>query len=300
MNRDFKIDFIGVGMPKSGSAWIVKFLRQHPEIYFPKKKEVNFFNEGSSIVEIMGSKGKIISNFSKGIDWYKKFFEGSKGKTRGEFSVSYLTDSKAPKRIRRQFPNVKILIILRNPVGFIYSLFWWMKSSIWTSEETRSLEFNDFIKQKHNYLKLGCYEMHLKNYLKHFPAENIHVILLDEIKENPLEAIKEIYKFLEVDQNFTPSNEVFQKTNTSRKVRFGFVQNFTSFFIGSLGKLHLKKLLNLIESPFLVNLYKKINTTREVYTSIKKRDSEYLKRFYGPSLTRLENLINKDLSSWRR
>jgi len=43
MSERFKPDFIGVGMAKCGSTWVTQILQEHPDIFIPEKKELNFF-----------------------------------------------------------------------------------------------------------------------------------------------------------------------------------------------------------------------------------------------------------------
>lgn len=40
-----KIDFIGIGAAKSGTTWLTTVLRQHPEIFLSKVKEIHYFNQ---------------------------------------------------------------------------------------------------------------------------------------------------------------------------------------------------------------------------------------------------------------
>ena len=57
-------------------------------------------------------------------DDYEKFFNGrTTEKAVGEVSAAYLYDKDVPGRILERLGKVKIIIILRNPVSMIYSLW---------------------------------------------------------------------------------------------------------------------------------------------------------------------------------
>lgn len=129
MSPKRQIDFIGIGAPRSASTWLSQCLYEHPQISFPTKhsqkklhpldKEQNFFSQ-SLFRRNYSQKNR----YAKGINWYLDNFDWSNTRqTRGEFSVSYLADSKAPIRIKKHFPNIKIIAILRNPVDMIYSAY---------------------------------------------------------------------------------------------------------------------------------------------------------------------------------
>jgi len=53
-------NFLIIGAQKSGTTWLARILKQHPEI-FVYGKEIHFFDRQQ--------------NFDKGIDWYKGHFE---------------------------------------------------------------------------------------------------------------------------------------------------------------------------------------------------------------------------------
>ena len=57
-NRNFKVDFIGIGAPRCGTTWIAKCLSEHPQICLSSVKETDFF-------------GKY---YRKGLSYYKSFF----------------------------------------------------------------------------------------------------------------------------------------------------------------------------------------------------------------------------------
>ena len=37
-------DFLGVGMQKAGTSWLYEQLRNHPDAWLPKRKELHFFD----------------------------------------------------------------------------------------------------------------------------------------------------------------------------------------------------------------------------------------------------------------
>jgi hypothetical protein len=294
MRGDFKLDFIGVGAAKCGTYWVTECLREHPKIRFSKIKEINFFNKTKGIY---GYDKRW--NYEKGISWYKRFFpKKEKGQILGEMSVDYLYDDLTPRLIKKHFPNVKIIICLRNPIDRTYSSYCWYKS-FWKEEKADS--FEEALKSQSEHIKRSLYYSQLKRYYDVFPNKNIHIILLNEIKENPKLVIKKLYKFLNVDDKFIPES-LNKKINSSKKSRI-------NFFIdpGLIYKLDKIKIINSLLYfikrigiySFLRKLYVKINFKTYKYPKMKKETRIQLKKTFKKDIERVEKLINRDLSFWK-
>jgi Sulfotransferase domain len=103
------VDFVGVGAQRSGTSWLYACLYEHPGICAPIK-ELHFFSRER--------------NYERGLDWYLGHFDRCPpGAVRGEFSTSYLYAPEAAGRIRAAFPEVRIMMSLRNPVARAYSQY---------------------------------------------------------------------------------------------------------------------------------------------------------------------------------
>src|SRR3989338_8844309 len=104
-----KIDFIGVGAMRCGTTWIWQCLIEHPRICSIPKKEVNFFREES---------------YEDRLDEYlAKFSHCPTDSLKGEFTPSYINRLDCAERIKRFFPDVKIIICLRNPIDRAYDQY---------------------------------------------------------------------------------------------------------------------------------------------------------------------------------
>ena len=100
-------DFIGIGAQKSGTSWLFKNLRKHPQLYFPETKEIHFFDW----------------YFYKGLNWYCKHFKDADiSQYKGEITPCYsiLSEEKI-KFIHQINPKLKIILLLRNPIERAWS-----------------------------------------------------------------------------------------------------------------------------------------------------------------------------------
>ncbi|OVE76355.1 hypothetical protein BVX97_01355 [bacterium E08(2017)] len=296
-----KVDFIGIGAEKSGSSWVCQCLESHPEIGFSAQcsdRELNFFNEARE------SDGYALwpSQYELGLDWYlEQFPDGFK--TIGEFSCSYFFDKAAPERIKDAFPDVKILATLRNPVDMIYSVYWWHKSGI------RSKVPPDFDKAvaDGNYEGIeafrGLYHKHLEKYLGLFDKNQVHVVLLDDIRKNPSETAKSVFEFLEVDSGFSIVG-LDKKVNPARKVRSVGLMSAASWFNNFMGKVGV----DLQESyargnvvlKWLYSIYASANLSREKYPDMKPETRKMLMEYYADDIGQLSALISRDLGQWKK
>src|SRR3989339_415720 len=106
-----KPDFFIVGAPKSGTTAMCTYLKQHPEIFMPEKKESHFFGTDLNSPRFIRDKKIYLSLFSKAKDERRV----------GESSVWYLYSKKAASEIKEFSPSASIIIMLRNPVDMLYS-----------------------------------------------------------------------------------------------------------------------------------------------------------------------------------
>jgi hypothetical protein len=104
-------DFLIVGAQKSGTSSLFAYLSQHPQILAASKKETHYFDGGRQ-----NSK---INNFQSRELWCRTYFP-LKIKMRSGFKTfeatpEYIFHPKAPQRIHKLLPNIKMILLLRNP-----------------------------------------------------------------------------------------------------------------------------------------------------------------------------------------
>jgi len=95
-------DFICVGPGKTGTNTLHHCLKEHPSICMAEGvKGARFFD----------------TFYSRGIEWYASLFNYCcDGAVKGEITETYFYKDPVPERIHRHLPDVKIIVILRNPI----------------------------------------------------------------------------------------------------------------------------------------------------------------------------------------
>ncbi len=293
MKNKFQVDFIGVGAAKCGTGWVAQCLREHPEVSLSRIKEVTFFNKQKGIY----SDNKEW-NYTKGFQWYRSHFPNEKGKIKGEISVDYLYDKETPKLIKENFPRVKIIICLRNPVDRTYSHYIWLKDNF---KKEKANSFEEALETQPEYIKRSLYYDQLKRYYNIFPDENILVILTDNMKKEPRATAKKLFKFLGINYEFIPPS-LNKNINSARKVRF---ESLTVIFsiIEKLRKKGMgpffKILKNIGVYQFFQTIYTRINTKEFKYPKMKSSTRKKLEKIFRKDLLKVEKLIGMNLGSWR-
>ena len=142
INHSYHPNFLVIGAAKCGTTSLYHYLRQHPDVYMSPIKEPNHFStdiqpsDFSSEYKLYEkSKNLDIEKFVNGDmkedQWgayvhnkeqYLKLFRfaGNK-KAIGEISNSYLYSNVAATQIRNEYPDMKIVAILRQPAERAYS-----------------------------------------------------------------------------------------------------------------------------------------------------------------------------------
>ena len=285
-----KVDFIGVGAEKTGTKWLFSCLEEHPEICVAKHqrghKETYFFNRKKEIGSDMPEESEYDLY---GIEKYFEYFSSCpKHSIKGEFTATYLRDKVVAKRIAKHFPNIKIIICLRNPTDRAYSHFYASHYSGKTDEK-KFHSFEEAILNNPEFIRRSMYSEYVEEFFKQFPKKNIHIILYEkEAKSHPAETIKNLYKFLGVDSTFNPPSifkYVGKTLNKKKKHLYKLFNKKLGFFIARVAQK-----LFLIE--VIVNM--------QGYFEKRKRFAiqKQIKHLFKNDVKRLEQIIEKDLSDW--
>jgi hypothetical protein len=112
-------DFMIAGAQKAGTTSLYAYLAQHPNILPAyQKKEVHYWDRPK--------------NYKKGQLWYRAHFpllqelEAASAIT-GEKTPNYLENPEYIKKIKQEYPAVKLIILLRDPVARTISNYYMLK-----------------------------------------------------------------------------------------------------------------------------------------------------------------------------
>lgn len=159
-----------------------------------KSKELDFFNRWD--------------NYQHGIEFYKQYFPYYRI-AMGESSPNYFYTNEpyqanTIKRMQRDIPNAKIIIILRDPITRAFSH--WNHTQIPDvpfGSQFKNKTFNECTEQSEDpgenaIINRSLYLENLNSYRDAFGAENVYVTTQEAIKASNLGEYNKIYTFLGV------------------------------------------------------------------------------------------------------
>jgi hypothetical protein len=301
--RDKLPNFIIVGAAKSGTTSLFHYLKQHPEVFVPAKKEGMFFSNMAG--NFKGPRNEIYNNeVIKTLDIYKLLFSGVLNeKAIGDISPDYLYYyEESIRNIKNILGNeVKIIIILRTPIEGAYSRYLHQ-----ARDGTETLSFEDALKKEDlrksqnwawfwRYTHVYYYYNQVEAYLDNF--RQVKIYLYDDLRNDALGLMKDVFEFLEVESSFIPDISV--KYNVS-----GVLKN--KCFNDILIKPNLfKTVIKTMSKPFLPEKKRKAiwanllaKNIKKVKPQMKPETREYHKNLYREDILKLQDLINRDLSHW--
>ncbi|KAF0821171.1 putative deacetylase sulfotransferase [Cytobacillus firmus] len=169
-----------------------------------KHKEIHFFDY----------------NYNKGSNWYINQFPllpSNKDIITGEATPYYLFHPLVPERTFNLLPNVKIIVLLRNPIDRAYSHYQMeykrgienlsFENAVKVEKKRLSNEIekmlqNKFYKSKNHqffsYLSRGIYVDQLKTWMSIFSKEQFLIIKSEDFYLNPSAILKNVITFLEL------------------------------------------------------------------------------------------------------
>jgi hypothetical protein len=190
-------DFMCIGAQKAGTSWLWENLHFHEEVYLPENRYIHFFDR----------------NLGRSLESYAKLFNKGEGKVKGEVIPGYgIVSSGRVALIHRIMPDLKIILILRNPIDRAWShavmhftKFKKMKLADVTDEQLIAHFNSDLSRIKGNYLRI------LSNWKRYYPEKNFLILFNEELSHNPKATLNRVFGHIGVSEeaDFTdyPFNE---------------------------------------------------------------------------------------------
>ncbi|MFL1484444.1 sulfotransferase domain-containing protein [Marinobacter sp. LN3S78] len=182
-----RVDVFHVGPQKTATTWAYHCLQEHPEIVVPSKDAIHYFD----------------MNFPEGLAWFENKYPKGRTGIHVETTPSYIRSNAALRRIKRYNKNAKIIICVRNPLERMVSHYWHEKKKGAINYEIEEVFENyDLF---NSWIETSLYGDRVSDLFELFGKENVLVQVYDDLKVNSSEFLKEMYKFIGVDDfNFEP------------------------------------------------------------------------------------------------
>ncbi len=289
-------NFLIIGAAKAGTTALHEYLQQHPQIYMTPTKETNFFAFEGEEINFQGTGDEALKEFSiTDLDTYRAQFTGiSTELAIGEACPSYLYYPQAAGKIKTYIPDVRLIVILRNPVDRAYANFLHTVRDDREPHTDFALALQDEARRIANnwewfwhYVQVGFYGNQLKHYYEIFAPSQIKVYLYEDLKENAIALLQDIFRWLEVDDTFVPDMAL-------RPNKSGMPKNQLLHQI--LTKPNPLK--TLLKPLFPAQIRQKIQHQNLNTPQISQEIRQQLLDLYRADILQCQDLINRDLSAW--
>lgn len=289
------------GAPKCGTTSLYMYLRAHPQVFFAPP-ETSFFCDDLHFVH------PIINE-----EQYLGLFKDVKSRHRaiGEYSVWNLYSKAAPVKMKQMNRDMRVFILLRNPVEMVYAFYNEMKfhkqETAGTFEEALSLQSarKNFIGipsymhspvEAFQYFDFGKYTEQVKRYQAVFTEDQLMIILFDDLKKQTELIYDRAVSFLCIDEKFRPD---FRKHNESKAVRYRWLQKWmteppqwTKKAVRTILP-HGSKARNAV-----LNSLWSLNARKQERKPLRPETIDLLKNEFREDVNKLSKLLHRDLTHW--
>jgi hypothetical protein len=293
-------DFFIVGAPKSGTTALYEYLRQHPDVFLPERKELRFF----------GSDLDVRDRHKLSRDEFLEYFaDAPDGAFIGTAYVWYLYSQTASSEIRRFNADAKIIAMLRNPLEMLPALHGEHLTNGNENLTTLSVALDAEPQRRagrlippHAHLPQGLfysevarYSDQLERYFEAFGRARVHVILFDDFASSPADAYVETLRFLGVRDDFRP--ESFPIINASKRLRSERLRHF----LARPPELPRRVIRHVVPSQLRRAVYeraKRTNVVNALRAPVPQETVERLRALYCDEVERLSDLLGVNLKHW--
>lgn len=271
-------NFFIVGAPRCGTTSLYEYLKAIPGIFMSPVKEPGYFipNDPRRYTE----------------EKYLRLFENVKDeKLIGEASAGYLASKETPSIIKKQIPDAKIIITLRDPCERAFSHY---LNRLRTGDEIISFDeaVDNLIKGKENptisrVVHVGFYYENVERYLRIFGKDKVKILIFEETMKDTRKTIENLLSFLGHD-SIVP-DEVSKQHNAYAEP-LGNIGKFLvkNRIIGKVGKTVIPKEKREVFLRILINK----NTAKPRLTDTSRQ--ELIKIFHN-DVRNLEGLLEREI-----
>lgn len=307
-------DFFIVGAPKCGTTALNHYLAAHPDI-FMARKETHFFGADLRF-------GPQLQFYRCYPEEYWTAFAGRNGEARaGESSVWYLFSRKAAQEIKEFNPRARIIIMLRNPVAMLYSLYCQFVADgnehLPTFREAlaaeadrqagRRLGRQTYFAQALVYRETARFPEQVRRYFDVFGRDRVHVIIYDDFSAETARIYRQALDFLGVapagfDRKFEVINGNANGNNSVRSPALRAILNdpFVRRTTVNLRAWLPRGIFMMIKNTGLRLNQLNFNDKQKKRQPLEPELRNSLAREFAPEIERLSDLLGRDLTYWSK
>jgi hypothetical protein len=264
--------FVIIGAAKAATTWVAHQLRSRPDVFLPDA-EPHFFS----------------SDYRRGARWYAaRFAKAPLGALVGEKSADYLAHPEAPGRLAAMLPDARLVVQLRNPVERAYSDYCMLfRRGTVDGDIARHLSPDG---PEQRFLNDGFYWRLLTRWRDHFRAEQIQILLYDDVRHDPAGTIDRVAGHVGVPRPIElVEPEVRQNDSQSPQLPLGLRRTLAP----------LKPAVAPFRSKWWFRSLHQSMARPVDYPPLTTDLRRKLADYYAADVAMLEQYIGRDLGAWR-
>ncbi len=289
-------NFFVIGAPKAATTALYHALREHDGVFLPEVKEPHFY----AYLADRSAARRVYPDEATARRRYAELYAGVDGESAvGDSSTTNLVVAGAAEAIAADVPSARIVAVLRQPVDRAFS-HW---SHFRAAGGEPIADFAEAVRQEgprqeagfpftYRYLGWGRYSEQLRPYLERFGRDRVLVHLYDDLCADPAAVLRATLRFLDLDA--TPGGARIERHNELPVPRFPRVQRALE------GRGRAGRVVRRVVPPaprLAAADWSRGHLGRKLVLDAGLRAA--LTQGYSEEITRLEQLIDRDLSAWR-
>lgn len=186
------VDLMIVGAQKAATSSLLRLLAQHPGLNCQEFYEMRYFTSDAE--------------YEAGYDaaFATEFPKARAGRPVVAKNAMILHVPLAAERLRLHRPDVKVVVLLRDPVRRAYSAYWWARvagfETITEFEQALHADPARFdspmARANCDYLENGCYDISLSRVFELFTRDQVRVYFDDDLRERPAVVCSDLLTWL--------------------------------------------------------------------------------------------------------
>lgn len=289
-----------VGQPKSGTSALFSFLKKHPSINASSVKEPQYFCTD------FRSQYYYLSKKERCLDNYLSLFDDVACDYQMEASTAYLYSSVAAKNIYAFNPEAKIIIMLREPVDFLYTYHRQLLRNSCKFESVTDFERSLVLEKDRRIgknLPKGVFEPkflyytdrikyaeQIRRFVEYFKEDQIKIIIYDDFKADNEKVFRQTLEFLNISDDFIPE---FTTVNKQVSVRSRVIKQFVDKNFYSV-KTFIKKTSGKSFFQWSRSFYRKLIFSNQELPPLDGELKSKLKIEYLGEVEKLSKLLSRD------
>ena len=252
--REFP-DFVIIGSAKCGTTSLYDFIVKHPNVKPAVTKEIMYFTSWYD----HGTRW-YRSNFPTNISKYYSYKKTGQRVLTGEATPRYLIYNTTAPRMKKIMPDVKLIVILRNPVDRAYSDYHHRKKGTILHNFIQEMSFEEYIKMEelansiydvplhltyYRVLKTSVYIDHIQNWFKYYDRKQFLFLRTEDFYKNPQQTLDRVFDFLGLPPFKANNLTNLNVGNYKKKMNEGTRKHLIEYY-----KPHNERLYKLLQHDF--------------------------------------------------